>query len=186
MQEPERCQGATLSELLVVLAIAALLLSMAAPSLSAFVTRVRLKAASDLLVAHLHLARSEAIKRNSRAVLCKSADGQHCATAGGWEQGWIVFHDANGNAFVDPGETILQQQGALRGLLSFSGNALITDYVAYTPDGGANRVSGAFQAGTFILCALSDVPMQARQIVISKAGQIRVALVSGSMCDQPG
>ncbi|MBK7989954.1 MAG: GspH/FimT family pseudopilin [Comamonadaceae bacterium] len=34
---------------------------------------------------------SEAIKRNSRVVLCTSSDGSTCVTSGGWQQGWTRF-----------------------------------------------------------------------------------------------
>ena len=101
--------GTTLVELLVVLAIAAIVLSMSAPSFHSLIASMRLKAVSELMVAHLHFARSEAIKRNARVVLCKSTDGKQCVSMGGWEQGWIVFHDANDNAQVDSQETILLQ-----------------------------------------------------------------------------
>jgi type IV fimbrial biogenesis protein FimT len=143
---------------------------------------MRLKTATELFIAHLNLARSEAIKRNARVVLCKSGDGQQCASEGAWEQGWIVFHDANGNARVDEEEALLLQQAALHASVRFSGNSNIARYVSYTPDGGANLVSGAFQAGTFTLCTQSDAPLEGRQIVISKAGQPRVAKVKLAVC----
>jgi type IV fimbrial biogenesis protein FimT len=175
--------GVSLIELLVVLTISAVLMGMAAPSFNAVLASVRLKTTTALFISHLNLARSEAIKRNSRAVLCKSSDGLQCTSAGGWEQGWIVFHDANDNALVDHDEAILLQQPPLRGVVKFAGNTNVAKYVSYTPDGGANLVSGNFQAGTFIVCAQSIVPTQARQILLSKAGQARWAQASASACD---
>jgi type IV fimbrial biogenesis protein FimT len=158
-------------------------MGMAAPSFNALLASVRLKTTTELFMGHLNLARSEAIKRNSRAVLCKSSDGLQCVAGGSWEQGWIVFHDANDNALVDHDEAILLQQPPLRGLVKFAGNTNIAKYVSYTPNGGANLVSGNFQAGTIILCAQSIVPTEAIQILLSKAGQARVAKVSASVCE---
>lgn len=174
--------GTTLVELLVVLAIAAIVLSMSAPSFHSLIASMRLKAVSELMVAHLHFARSEAIKRNARVVLCKSTDGKQCVSMGGWEQGWIVFHDANDNAQVDSQETILLQQSALADTIRFSGNTNIARYVSYTPDGRANLLSGAFQSGTFTLCTHSDTATQAMQIFISKPGSVRVAKVNLDAC----
>ena len=175
--------GFSLLELLVVLTIAAVLMGMAAPSFSVLLATMRLKTTAELFINHLNFARSEAIKRNSRAVLCKSADGMQCASTGGWDQGWIVFHDANNNAQVDLDELILAQQPPLKGSVKFAGNTTIAKYVSYTPDGGANFVSGAFQAGTFILCVQSEIPMEAREIMLSSAGQARLARVGASACN---
>ena len=107
------CAGFTLIELLVVVALVVILQSLAAPAFSAMVNSMRMTSAVNSLFSSLMLARSEAIKRNSRAVVCKSATGDACITTGGWEQGWIVFHDANNNAALDAGEAILSRQQAV-------------------------------------------------------------------------
>lgn len=182
MCRQENSAGITLLEMLVVLAITAITLTLAAPSFSTLVANVRLKTATELLLTHLNFARSEAIKRNARVVLCKSANGIQCADVGGWEQGWMVFHDANSNAQVDPGEAILLHQAALQGFVRFSGNTNIAQYVSYTPDGGAHLVSGGFQSGTFTLCGYSDRPTEAREIAISKAGQARIKASTDTQC----
>ena len=102
---PQRtAPGFTLVELLVTIAIAALLLAAAIPTLSGVAKSIRLSAASNTFVSGLYLARCEAIKRNGRVVLCKSADGVCCASTGGWEQGWMVFHDSNNNGVRDGSE----------------------------------------------------------------------------------
>src|SRR5947209_2461821 len=88
-------RGFTLVELLVVLAIAAILVGYGAPAFSGLLRSTRLTTATNDLFAGMLMARSEAVKRRSRVALCKSSDGQSCTAAGGWEQGWIVFHDSN-------------------------------------------------------------------------------------------
>ena len=103
-------------------------------------------------MASLHLARNEAIKRNGRVVLCKTTDGIHCAASGGWEQGWIVFHDVNNNSLREESEQIIQHQIALSGSLRMTGNTPVARYVSYGPMGGTQLVGGAFQAGTLTLC----------------------------------
>ena len=63
--------GFSLTELLVVSAIAAALVAVAVPSFAGFLATQRSSSTVSRFVASLNLARSEAIKRNARAVLCK-------------------------------------------------------------------------------------------------------------------
>lgn len=87
MDKQYGCSGFTLVELMVVVAVLAVLQTLAAPAFSGLVSSMRLSTAANSLFSSLLLARSEAIKRNSRAVVCKSATGYACTTSGGWEQG---------------------------------------------------------------------------------------------------
>lgn len=78
-------RGFTLIELMVVVALAAILASLAAPSFKSFVSGQRVKtAASDFAMAAI-LARSEAIKRNADVTITPVTSG-----ATGWKDGWIV------------------------------------------------------------------------------------------------
>jgi len=174
--------GFTLIELLVVVAVVAILQSLAAPPLAAMINSMRLTVAVNALFSSLLLARSEAIKRNTRAVVCKSASGEACTTTGGWDQGWIVFHDANNNTRRDAGEVLLLQQDALSAGVRFSGNSPVANYVSYTPMGTTSYASGAFQAGTLTVCVPSATQGDARQIVISSAGRPRTVKTTVDHC----
>ena len=68
--------GFSLTELLVVSAIAATLAAVAVPSFAGFLATQRSSSTVTRFVGSLNLARSEAIKRNGRMALCKSADGR--------------------------------------------------------------------------------------------------------------
>lgn len=176
------CGGVTLVEALVTLALLALIPTVGAPALSAFVDSVRLRTGLNTFLATVLFARSEAAKRKTRVVLCKSSGTGACSTEGGWEQGWIVFEDTNNNAALDPGEALLLSEPALPGRVRLTGNSQLTSYLSYTPNGSANLVSGAFQAGTLTICVASDTPMPARQIVISATGRPRTAKVTLDRC----
>src|SRR5512133_2253989 len=92
-------QGFTLVELLVTLAVAGILASLAMPSYREFVANQRIKTASFDLMSSLTLARSEAIKRAAQVTV---------APAGGtWANGWSV---------TSPDGVVLLQQLALPGL----------------------------------------------------------------------
>lgn len=165
--------GYTLVELLLVMAVAGVLLAMALPSMSGMLGTQRAASLATRFMASLHLARSEAIKRNGRAVVCKSSSGSTCTTAGGWEQGWIVFHDANNNAALDGGEHIVLQHAGSASVIRLTGNLPVSNYVSYASNGSAKLVSGAFQAGTFTLCPLSASAIPARKIILSGTGRPR-------------
>jgi type IV fimbrial biogenesis protein FimT len=177
-----KATGATLTELLVVLAIAAILVALAIPGFASLVHSSRLSAATTELLVSLHLARSEAIKRNARTVICISANGSTCASGGGWHQGWLIFHDANNNAALDPGETVIHASQALPASIRLTGNSTVSKYVSYSPSGGTKSVTGAFQAGTLTVCNESATSTPGRRVVISSTGRPRVAKAVLASC----
>jgi type IV fimbrial biogenesis protein FimT len=81
-------QGFTVIEMMVVVAILAVLAAMAAPNMRGVIQAQRLKTASFDLFAGLTLARSEAIKRNAAVTVTPNG--------GDWATGWVV-KDANLN-----------------------------------------------------------------------------------------
>lgn len=94
-----RNSGVTLIELLVVIAIAAILMLVAAPSFTTFMNSTRLSSTSSQLLNDLNVARSEAIKRNSRMLVCvRNTAGNDCATGTNWAPGWLVCYDSETSA----------------------------------------------------------------------------------------
>jgi type IV fimbrial biogenesis protein FimT len=169
-----RDRGLSLVELLVTLAIAALMMGMAAPSMAAIMNSSKLTSASNTFLAGLRLARSEAIRRGGRVAMCKSSDGVHCAEAGGWEQGWIIFHDPNGNSMVDAGERLIQRTEAPDPGVVLTGTQNVARAITFTATGRNRTASGAMLAGTLTLCNKWDAGGPGRQIVISSGGRTRV------------
>ena len=174
--------GFTLIESMVVLAVMTTLLGLAAPTMSEEMGASKLTHTSNSFLSNLYLARSEAIKRNARVVLCKSASGLSCATDGGWEQGWIVFHDANNNAALDTGEAILLKEHALPSDFRLTGNDHVDDYISYNAMGATRLSSGALQMGTLVLCRTSTSAGAARQIIVSSTGRPRIQRATASSC----
>jgi len=175
-------RGFTLIELVAVLAIAAILLGTGVPAFSGLIRSSELTSATNDLFASLVLARSEAAKRGSRVAMCKSADGVVCAKTGGWEQGWIVFHDANNNGSHDVGEEIVLHAQPMAKDLRLSGNLNVAKYVSYAPTGETKLVGGGFQAGTITLCNASARGESAREIIISSSGRPRVQKTRVASC----
>jgi len=175
--------GLSMVESLVVVAIGGLLVGLAAPSFSALIHAQRGSALASGLFTSLQLTRIAAITRNDRVVMCKSADGSACNTTGGWQQGWIVFHDRNNNAALDPGETVIERQQALSSGWGLTGNGPVSNYVSYGSTGYSKLISGAFQAGTFTLCPVTGAISEARQIIINSAGRARIQKAVATACN---
>jgi type IV fimbrial biogenesis protein FimT len=168
--------GFTLMELVITVVVAAIVLTIGVPSFREVINNNRLTSGANELVTALNLARSEAIKRSVRVTVCKSADGVTCSTGGGYQQGWIVFADPNGNAAVDAGEPVIRASGSLSGGLTLTGNVNVANYVSFVP-AGISQLSipdgGGFQAGTLTLCK-SGYTTSSRQVMLSRGGRVQV------------
>jgi len=99
--------GVTLLELLVALAIAAVLAAAAVPALDGMVLNARRAAVLEALVRGAWFARGEAARRGAPATLCPSTDGVSCAgDTAAWASGWIVTAGAGALRQGDgPGDT---------------------------------------------------------------------------------
>jgi type IV fimbrial biogenesis protein FimT len=107
-------------------------------------------------------------------VICKSSDGEACSSQGGWEQGWMVFQDANNSGLRESAEPVITHERALGAQLRMSGNLNVTRYISFTPAGSAVLTGGGFQAGTLTICNSSVDAAEARQIVLNAVGRARV------------
>ena len=86
-------RGFTLIELMVTVAIAAIVLTLGVPSFRDLIQNNRVASTVNGLVTALQLARSEAIKRGGNITLCSSTNGTTCANSNTWTSGWIVTTD---------------------------------------------------------------------------------------------
>ncbi|MGB7754939.1 MAG: GspH/FimT family pseudopilin [Salinisphaera sp.] len=84
-------RGFTLLELMVTLAVAAVLLTIAIPSYRSVVTRNSLASNVNDLVGSLNYARSEAVSRGTTVYVCASQNQISCRNDGIWSGGWIVY-----------------------------------------------------------------------------------------------
>ncbi|MBA2408604.1 MAG: GspH/FimT family pseudopilin [Gammaproteobacteria bacterium] len=157
--------GFTLVELVVALAVAAILLTIAIPSFQTLIQSNRMAANANEFIAALNLARSEAIKRGVAVTLCKDGgSASACNNAANWEAGWIVFSDLNGDGVVDAGDEVLRVYPALDSGYTFNGNNNVTNRVTYNRRGmGTN--------GTLVMCDDRGFGEHARAIGIARTGR---------------
>jgi type IV fimbrial biogenesis protein FimT len=142
--------GFTLTELMVALAVVAILVGIATPTYRQFSANSRTVATTNSLVGALAVARSEALRRATPVTVCASTDLQACNTSD-WSNGWIVFTDSGVAGTVDATDQIIQAwpapggnskvglsyptngnawlQYTARGMTSLAGQATFTAYV---------------------------------------------------------
>ncbi|MFZ5592965.1 MAG: GspH/FimT family pseudopilin [Pseudomonadota bacterium] len=162
-----RMSAFTLTETLVVLAIVAIIATIASPSLQNLLMDNRMTTRVNDFVTHLNLARSEAIHRHQRVVLCPSADQTNCASGSDWHAGWIIFVDNNTNRTHENNEEILRMETAQhQGFKITSGNH---HPVVFQPEGGSGGAND-----TFTFCDTRGAA-KARAIVLSNTGRARIA-----------
>ncbi|WP_288253095.1 GspH/FimT family pseudopilin [uncultured Hydrogenophaga sp.] len=179
-RQARRFAGVTLTEMLLVVSVTSILLGLGIPSFGNMLRSTRLSSVTNELLVEFNLARSEAIRRGQRVVLCKAVHALKCSASGGWEQGWLMFEDANNNAWLDEGETVVRFRPALPPGWQITGNASVSRYVSYHPLGGTYLTGGGFQAGTLTICLLSPSNTPSRQIVINSTGRPRTQVQPGS------
>ena len=163
-------QGFSIIELLVTLVIVSILLSIAGPQFSAFMSNNRMAATINDMNSSLHLARTEAIKRNSFVSLCPStnwsSETPSCDPTSSFAEGWIVFIDANGDGTpdltVDADEDLLKSHQAINEGMDLKAGS------------GASELAG----DQFIIFQPSGYPM------VSLAG--KQAVFNLQLCDDRG
>jgi len=120
----KRQTGFSITELMVVMAIVAILLGIGVPSYRYITNSYRMSAEVNGLLGDLQYARAEAIKEGQTVSTCVSTNGTTCAGGANvnWASGWIVFPDPNANLTVVAG-TVLRVQSAFTGRIPDTFNA---------------------------------------------------------------
>ena len=182
-----RQTGFTLIELLIVVAIAAILLALAAPSFREMLVKRSVQAAAETLASDMRYARSEALKRSTRTVICRSTDGAKCtAVVGSWSEGWIVYVDPTGlpavNALI-PAQDLVKVQQQLPNIALIQQDAIPANtrqFFRYEPTGWAK-----FANESFTITPTGSVPVgSTRRLCISNNGRpaLRAQGTSAASC----
>lgn len=158
--------GFTALELIVTMAVIAILLTMGVPAVENYSWNLRMKTAMDQLQTDLNLARGHAVSHNSQTVICPATDGNECSGQSSWQNGWIIFTDFNGDRQRQDSEPLHHHAGA-SSMLSISSSRSRT-YLRFYPNGSAPG------SNVTILFCDSRGAAHAGTVTVSNSGRIRM------------
>lgn len=167
--------GFTIPELVITLGIVAIVLSTAVPSISTTIKNSRLSTHLNSVVGDIHFARSEAVKRDVRVILCRSinpnANSPSCSgTAKVWTSGYIIFADDGNNTnnwYNSGSDTLLRRGQAAAAGVNMRTNATWNNNLEFNPNGSTNEGGTAYMSicddrgseyGKQIMVALNGLP----------------------------
>lgn len=171
--------GFTLIELMVVMAIAAVMVTLAAPSLKQFVQSSTMTSGVNTFLSDMRFARSESIRRGGGVVMCRSDNPEAGANAvcgsgstTGWESGWIIFVNLNQGSQRSSTEPLLRVQGPLTSINTIAETGAATIF-KFTATGRLN-----LSAATHLTFGSPpDFATDAQRIIcVSMGGRARIAL----------
>ena len=167
--------GFTLIELMTVVAVLAITLSIAVPSMQRTVSNTRLRAEASRLFSSLSLARSEAIGRNALVSVCPSTFGTDgiAECSNNYADGWIVFSNRDKDRVVDEGsDQIIRVFSGLPSGYSLTNKAGTIDaqeLISYYPDGSSRKNR------TLMICPASGQNATPWSVVMNMVGRPRIA-----------
>lgn len=174
-------RGFTLVELMITVAVLAIVVTLAAPSFSDLINRNRLIAAANDIVGVMQTARMEAVRRNTRVVLCPSTDGAGCSGAD-WQR-LIAFSDADGDVTVDADddEVIRDVTVSTGGIVvKPSSNTATNQRISFGASGFARVGSGVAREGGLSVCSNRlDAAENTRDVVVA-VSRVSVTTRNGS------
>lgn len=116
MHSLSKKSGFTLVELMVTVAVFAIIATFAVPAFRTIIVSNSVAFDRDEFFNLLQLARGEAIKNGTATTICKSSDGASCNNALGWNGGWLLFKDEDRDGTLDaPGDTVIKAVAPLDG-----------------------------------------------------------------------
>ncbi|MGB7451893.1 MAG: GspH/FimT family pseudopilin [Lysobacterales bacterium] len=162
----EQLKGFTALELIITMAIVAILLTTGVPAFKNYSWNLRMKTAMDVLQTDLNLARGRAVSHNIQTIICPATDGSGCSGQSAWQAGWIVFSDLNGDRHKQEGEPLLKHNGSVDLLNISSSNSRRN--LRFYPNGSAPGSNASI-----VFCDQRGAA-EAGKITVSNSGRIRM------------
>jgi type IV fimbrial biogenesis protein FimT len=179
-----RLNGFTLIELLIVVAIAAILASLAVPSFRTMLVKRSTQSAADTLVSDMRYARTQALQRSTRVVMCSLAANSTSSCSGdtpSWVNGWLIFVDKNNDDIVNGSDEILRVQQPMANIASIQSLLPSNDNPRFRFE--ANGWTKA-SSQTFYITPTGIVPAGSTQLVcISNQGRPSVRPQGSTACN---
>ena len=159
---PPRARAFTLYELLITLALLAILATIGLPSFAVLAAKSRQTAEINALFHAFHQARKESIMRHRVVSVCPTRDARTCAATKDWSGGWLLFFDPTGTGW--PGDGIVTRHRVAESV------KVTANRRVFTARGTRKRTTN----GTIVFCDRRG-RIGAKALVISYTGRPRVA-----------
>jgi len=164
--------GFTLVELIVTLAIFAILATVALPYFQEIKSKQEVNDITNKLISTVYFAKSQASLYHTNVVICPSLNRMNCQT-NQWSAGLLIFLDNNKNRQIDTGEKIIYTESTdlKYGHLDWRGTLSVPSLTFQAENGlpiGSN--------GSFYYCSTFSEHHQ--KLVLSPMGHIRIENLS--------
>jgi type IV fimbrial biogenesis protein FimT len=179
----QRACGLTLVELMVTIAVLAVVVAFALPNMREFILGNRLSSNVNGFIGLINYARSEAIARNQDVMICPKVSGAiTCASTTSWNTHDIqAFVDVDGSGQLDGSESALKTLAAIDPTDSATAfDQAINEPLVFGSAGFA-RAAQIFR----IYVKSEDAAEKARfgrTVCVSKAGRVRVVAYTVTSC----
>ena len=175
-------KGFTIVELMVTVAIAAILLTVAAPSYTTFIRNSQLSDAVGEFMAATNAARGNAIKQGINTYLVP-------ATGTNWSTGWYVFADGNWDGVYtasEPKDVLIMQSPAPSSILTITtptANSLADGYLLFNGSGYPKKKlpDTGFATGQIVMANTS----RSTTVMINNTGRVRSCKTDATGCTAP-
>jgi len=169
-----RAAGFTLVELMVTIAVAAIVVALGVPSFLRTLARHTINSQAEELQDAVRVGRNEAMKRSGPVVLCRTEENNptHCAGSGGSWQTWVLFSDVARSGAFAAGDAVLRQRQDASKRTTVTADAAS---IRFEATGIAHADTGS---AVFVLAERGATDhAQQRQVCVNPRGE--VAIVAG-------
>jgi len=156
--------GFTLIEMMIALAIVALLLTVVAPNVTTILQQNRVAADINSISAAAQFARFTAVDEQVDVTLCPTANYSTCS--GNWSDAKMVFIDNDGNGSRNGTETLLTTADAVSSTNTLAG---ISGVLTFAANGSVS------QAATITICPNGGEASQASALIVNLYGRVATA-----------
>jgi len=167
-------RGFSLIELMVVLAIAAILLGVGLPSFKDFLANSKMAETNNALVHSIQLARSTSVERLEATGVCVSnepmLDDASCAIGSNYNNGWFVYVDSDGDGLRGVAEDIVERVDAPGAAFTFAPSTTFENQIYFNDSGSSINVAGVPISGTIGIDYANG--LQVRLITVSANGRV--------------